>query len=327
MTWKMHPVAAFAAATVACALTSVPVAAAEAYPCPTVRLVSPYPPGGTTDILARIVSPGLSKRLGVTVIVDNKGGASSNIGTDFVSRAKPDGCTALLGNNTGIVINRNLYKLKLDPTQALAPVGEVASVPLVLYVNASLPAKTVGQLTDLIKTAPGKYSYASGGSGSPQHLAGEMLKLERQLDMVHVPYRGQGPALSDVIAGQVPIAFETTTAIAPHIKAGKLRLLATTGAKRSKTLPDVPTMQESGFPGFVIENWYGLFVPAETPAPLIQRLNAELNAVLAEPDVAAKLNDMGSSDVRGTPAQFRTFITKEMPYWESLVKRSGAKVD
>lgn len=327
MTWKMHPVAAIAAATVACALTSVPVAAAEAYPCPTVRLVSPYPPGGTTDILARIVSPGLSKRLGVTVIVDNKGGASSNIGTDFVSRAKPDGCTALLGNNTGIVINRNLYKLKLDPTQALAPVGEVASVPLVLYVNASLPAKTVGQLTDLIKTAPGKYSYASGGSGSPQHLAGEMLKLDRQLDMVHVPYRGQGPALSDVIAGQVPIAFETTTAIAPHIKSGKLRLLATTGAKRSKTLPDVPTMQESGFPGFVIENWYGLFVPAETPAPLIQRLNAELNAVLAEPDVASKLNDMGSSDVRGTPAQFRMFITKEMPYWESLVKRSGAKVD
>ena len=323
----MHPVAAFAAATVACALTSGPTAAAEAYPCPTVRLVSPYPPGGTTDILARIVSPGLSKRLGVTVIVDNKGGASSNIGTDFVSRAKPDGCTALLGNNTGIVINRNLYKLKLDPTQALAPVGEVASVPLVLYVNASLPAKTVGQLADLIKAAPGKYSYASGGSGSPQHLAGEMLKLERQLDMVHVPYRGQGPALSDVIADQVPIAFETTTAIAPHIKAGKLRLLATTGAKRSKTLPDVPTMQESGFPGFVIENWYGLFVPSETPAPLIQRLNAELNAVLAEPDVAAKLNDMGSSDVRGTPAQFRTFITKEMPYWESLVKRSGAKVD
>ncbi len=250
---KMHFVAALAAAVVACALTSATAAAAAAYPCPTLRLVSPYPPGGTTDILARIVSPGLSKRLGVTVIVDNKGGASSNIGTEFVSRAKPDGCTALLGNNTGIVINRNLYKLKLDPTQALAPVGEVASVPLVLYVNASLPAKSVGQLVELTKAAPGKYSYASGGSGSPQHLAGEMLKLERQLDMVHVPYRGQGPALSDVIAGQVPIAFETTTAIAPHIKSGKLRLLATTGAKRGKTLPDVPTMQESGFSDFVIE--------------------------------------------------------------------------
>ncbi|QBY56478.1 tripartite tricarboxylate transporter substrate binding protein (plasmid) [Cupriavidus oxalaticus] len=323
----MHPLAALTAATVACAVTSGTVAAAEAYPCQTLRLVSPYPPGGTTDILARIVSPGLSKRLGVTVIVDNKGGASSNIGTEFVSRAKPDGCTALLGNNTGIVINRNLYKLKLDPTQALVPVGEVASVPLVLYVNASLPVKTVGQLVDLTKAAPGKYSYASGGSGSPQHLAGEMLKLDRQLDMVHVPYRGQGPALSDVIAGQVPIAFETTTAIAPQIKSGKLRLLATTGARRSRTLPDLPTMQEAGFSGFVIENWYGLFVPAETPAPLVQRLNTELNAVLAEPNVASKLNDMGSGDVRGTSAQFRAFITKEMPYWESLVKQSGAKVD
>ncbi|GJG97353.1 tripartite tricarboxylate transporter substrate binding protein [Cupriavidus pauculus] len=327
MNCKMYPMAVLAAASLVCTLTSADAVAAEAYPCPTLRLVSPYPPGGTTDILARIVSPGLSKRLGVTVIVDNKGGASSNIGTDFVSRAKPDGCTALLGNNTGIVINRNLYTLKLDPTQALAPVGEVASVPLVLYVNASLPVKTVGQLVDVAKAAPGKYSYASGGSGSPQHLAGEMLKLERQLDMVHVPYRGQGPALSDVIAGQVPIAFETTTAIAPHIKSGKLRVLATTGAKRSRTLPDVPTMQESGFPGFVIENWYGVFVPADTPAPLIQRLNAELNAVLTESDIASKLSDLGSGDVHGTPAQFRTFITKEMPYWESLVKRSGAKVD
>lgn len=327
MNCKMYPMAVLAAASLVCTLTSADAVAAEAYPCPTLRLVSPYPPGGTTDILARIVSPGLSRRLGVTVIVDNKGGASSNIGTDFVSRAKPDGCTALLGNNTGIVINRNLYTLKLDPTQALAPVGEVASVPLVLYVNASLPVKTVGQLVDVAKAAPGKYSYASGGSGSPQHLAGEMLKLERQLDMVHVPYRGQGPALSDVIAGQVPIAFETTTAIAPHIKSGKLRVLATTGAKRSRTLPDVPTMQESGFPGFVIENWYGVFVPADTPAPLIQRLNVELNAVLTESDIASKLSDLGSGDVHGTPAQFRTFITKEMPYWESLVKRSGAKVD
>lgn len=326
MNWKLHA-AALAAATICCAGNAAVATAAEAYPCPTLRLVSPYPPGGTTDILARIVAPGLSKRLGVTVIVDNRGGASSNIGTEFVARAKPDGCTALLGNNTGVVINRNLYKLKLDPTQALAPVGEVASVPLVLYVNTALPVKTVAQLVDLTKAAPGKYSYASGGSGSPQHLAGEMLKLERQLDIVHVPYRGQGPALSDVLAGQMPIAFETTTAIAAQIKSGRLRLLATTGAKRSRALPDVPTMQEAGFPGFVIENWYGVFVPAETPAPLVTRLNADLNAVLAEPDVASKLDDMGSSDVRGSAEQFRRFINKELPYWESLVKRSGATVD
>ncbi|MNS67356.1 Tripartite tricarboxylate transporter family receptor [compost metagenome] len=319
--------ATFAAAFAGVQSTALAAADTPAYPCTTLRVVSPYPPGGTTDILARIVAPGLSKRLGVPVIVDNRGGASSNIGTEFVGRAKGDGCTALLGNNTGIVINRSLYKLKLDPTRALAPVGEVASVPLVLYVNTALPASNVGQLVDLVKASPGKYSYASGGSGSPQHLAGELLKLERHLDLIHVPYRGQGPALSDVLAGQVPIAFETTTALAPQLKSGRVRPLATTGAKRARALPDLPTMQEAGFPGFVIENWYGLFVPAETPAPLVQRLSDDLNAVLGEPEVAAKLAEMGSGDVRGTPAQFRAFIGKELPYWESLVKRSGATVD
>ena len=301
--------------------------AQTAYPCQTVRLVSPYPPGGTTDILARIVAPGLSKGLGTTVIVDNRGGASSNIGTEFVARAKPDGCTVLLGNNTGIVINRNLYKLKIDPVKDLAPVGMVASVPLVLYVNQALPATTVPQLVALLKSSPGKYSYASGGSGSPQHLAGELMKLDKHLDLLHVPYRGQGPALSDVLAGQVPIAFETTTALAPQLKSGRIRVLATTGAQRAKTLPDVPTMQESGFPGFVIENWYGLFVPSETPKALIDRLNGELNRVLHDASVAGKLGEMGSRDVSGSTAQFQAFIKKELPLWESLVKRSGATVD
>jgi tripartite-type tricarboxylate transporter receptor subunit TctC len=301
--------------------------AQAAYPCPTVRLVSPYPPGGTTDILARIVAPGLSKGLGTTVIVDNRGGASSNIGTEFVARAKADGCTVLLGNNTGIVINLNLYKLKINPVKDLAPVGMVASVPLVLYVNQALPAKTAPQLVDLLKSSPGKYSFASGGSGSPQHLAGELMKLDKHLDMLHVPYRGQGPALSDVLAGQVPIAFETTTALAPQLKSGRIRALATTSAQRARTLPDLPTMQEAGFPGFVIENWYGLFVPAETPKALVERLNAELNRVLRDPSVMSRLAEMGSRDVSGSSAQFQAFIKQELPLWESVVKRSGATVD
>jgi tripartite-type tricarboxylate transporter receptor subunit TctC len=301
--------------------------AADAYPCQTLRLVSPYPPGGTTDILARLVAPGLSKGLGTTVIVDNRGGASSNIGTEFVARARPDGCTALLGNNTGVVINRNLYKLKIDPVKDLMPVGAVASVPLVLYVNEAVPARTPQQLVDLVKGAPGKYSYASGGSGSPQHLAGELLKLDKQLDMVHVPYRGQGPALSDVLANQVPMAFETTTAIAPQLKSGRIRALATTGAQRANSLPDLPTMQELGFGGFVIENWYGVFVPSGTPDALVGRLNTELNRVLRSPDIAGKLSDMGSRDVSGSVQQFRAFIGKELPLWESVVRRSGAKVD
>jgi tripartite-type tricarboxylate transporter receptor subunit TctC len=221
-------------------LASAPCAFAQAaYPCSTVKMVSPYPPGGTTDILSRLLAPGLSRELGVTVIVENRGGASSNIGTEFVANAVPDGCTMLLGNNTGIVINRNLFKLRVDPVSALTAVGEVASVPLVLYVHQSVPAASVDQLVELIRKNPGKYSYASGGSGSPQHLMGELLKLEKHLYMVHIPYRGQGPAMADVLAGQVPIAFETTTAIAPQLGSGRIRALATTGSARSGSMPNV----------------------------------------------------------------------------------------
>jgi tripartite-type tricarboxylate transporter receptor subunit TctC len=292
-----------------------------------VKIVSPYPPGGTTDILARLLAPGLGQGLGTTVIVENKGGASSNIGTEAVGAAPPDGCTVLLGNNTGVVINRNLYKLRLDPVQSLVPVVAIASVPLVLYVNASEAAKTPDALVAAVKAAPGKYSFASGGSGSPQHLMGELLKVERGLDMAHIPYRGQGPAMQDVIAGQVAIAFETTTAIAPQLGSGRLRALATTGESRSKNLPQVPTMKELGYSSFVVENWYGIFAPAKTPQGLVTRLNQELVKVLHSPEVAKSLADMGSRDVAGAPQAFAQFIAKELPYWESLVKRTGAKVD
>jgi tripartite-type tricarboxylate transporter receptor subunit TctC len=326
----MKPIARFAvralSATAALLLTAT--AHAAPYPCKTLTLVSPYPPGGTTDILARMVAPGLAAELGTTVIVDNKGGASSNIGTEFVARAQPDGCTALLGNNTGVVINRNLYTLRLDPVKALTGIGAVASVPLLLYVNtANVPAKTLPDLLALIEKSPGKFSYASGGSGSPQHLAGELLKLERKLDILHVPYRGQGPAMNDVLAGQVPMAFETTTALGAHATGGRVTVLATTSAKRVATLPNVPTMQELGFANFAIENWYGILVPANTPAELVKQFNAALTKTLRSEAVAAKLKDMGSTDVVGTAEQFDQFIQAEAPLWTSVVKRSGAKVD
>jgi tripartite-type tricarboxylate transporter receptor subunit TctC len=300
---------------------------AASYPCTTLRIVSPYPPGGTTDILARMLIPSLQKSLGIPVIVDNKGGASSNIGTEFVGRAQADGCTALLGNNTGVVINRNLYKLSVDPVQALAPVVEVAAVPLVLYVNPSVPAKNVEELVSLIKANPGKYSFASGGSGSPQHLAGELMKLQKNIDLLHVPYKGQGVALTDVLAGHVPIAFETTTVLLPQIHGGKVRPLATTGATKSVTLPDLPTMNSLGFTDFEITNWYGVFVPKGTSKELVARLNTDIRQALASPQVASKLAEMGSSKVDGTPEQFSQFIEKEIPRWETLVKKSNAKVD
>jgi len=307
---------------------AAPAVAADGLNCPNVVIVSPYPPGGTTDILARLIAPGMQEKLGVTVIVDNKAGASSNIGTEFVGRAKADGCTLLLGNNTGVVINRNLYDLRLDPLQSLAPVAKVASVPLVLYVNPSkVEARTPQDLIETLKANPAKYSFASGGSGSPQHLAGEMVKQMKSVDMLHVPYRGQGPALTDVIAGHVPIAFETTTVLLPHVQSGAVRALATTSAQRTKVLSDVPTMSESGFPSFEIENWYGVFAPAGTPAPILEKLNVAVNDALKKPDVATALAKMGSSDVAGSAGEFKAFIDQEAPVWVDVVKKSGAKVD
>ena len=315
------------ATAVALSFASLGAVAQGAYPCATVKLISPYPPGGTTDILARLVAPGLGKELGTTVIVDNKAGASSNIGTEYVATSAPDGCTLLLGNNTGVVINRNLYKLRVDPVKNLAPVVGVASVPLVLYVNNAVAARSFNELVDLAQKNPGKLSYASGGSGSPQHLMGELLKLEKHLDIVHIPYKGQGPAMQDVVAGQVQMAFETTTVIAPQLPNGRIRALATTGATRSKNIPDVPTMKELGLPDFVVENWYGVFAPAKTPPALLQRLNQALVKVLHGKEGETSLEKMGSSDVPETQEAFAKFIARELPLWESVVKRSGAKVD
>ncbi len=297
------------------------------YPCSVVKIVSPYPPGGASDVLARILVPGLTKQLGVNIIVENKTGASGNIGTEFVSSAAGDGCTLLLGNSTGIVINRNLYKLRSDPILSLKPVVEVAAVPMVLYVNSSVPANSVAELIALIKKEPGKYSFASPGSGSTHHLLGELLKLEQKLDMTHIPYRGSGPAIADVLAGQVPMAFESTGAMVPHLNSGKVRALATTGSVRAKNLPDVPTMKELGYPKFVVENWYGIFVPAKTPTSLVNILNKEINKILVSAEVAESLAKMGSINSEQTPEQFAAFIKKEIPYWELLVKQSGATAD
>jgi tripartite-type tricarboxylate transporter receptor subunit TctC len=308
------------------ATATAPAHAAD-YPCKLLTLISPYPPGGTTDILARLIAQPMQKTLGTTVIVENRAGASSNIGTAFVARANPDGCTALLGNNTGIVINRNLYKLSPDPVKALTPVAAVASVPLVLYVNPEVPIKTVDELVNQAKADPKKFSFASGGSGSPQHLAGELLKIQKDIDLLHIPYKGQGPAMADVVAGHVPIAFETTTVLLPQIKAGKVRALATTGATRADTLPELPTMNSLGFSDFEIANWYGVFVPTGTPSKLVEQLNKAINTALTSPEIAGKLADMGSSKVTGSPKDFSAFIAKEIPRWEMLVKKSGAKVD
>lgn len=304
-----------------------PAMAATPYPCQVVTLVSPYPAGGTTDILARLLAPKLQASLETTVIVDNRGGASSNIGTEYVARSKKDGCTALLGNNTGVVINRNLYSLRLDPVKALEPIAKVAAMPLVLYTNPKVPVKTVPELVSLLKEHPGEYNFASGGSGSPQHLAGELFKLAAKVDALHIPYKGQGPAMMDVIAGQVQFAFETTAALYPQAQAKRVTPLATTGAERSDAFPDLPTMKEIGYPDLTLTNWYGVFTPEGVPQERAQRLSSAISAALAEPDIQDKLKQLGSERVDSDPAAFKQFIQTEVPLWEKVVKESGAKVD
>jgi tripartite-type tricarboxylate transporter receptor subunit TctC len=308
------------------AIAFTPVMAQE-YPNHPIRIISPYPPGGTTDILARLLTPKLQAALGQPVIVENKGGASSNIGTEYVAKAKPDGYTLLSGNNTGVVINQNLYKLNIKPSQDLAPVIQIAAVPLVLFVHPSVPAKTLAELVALVKQNPGKYNYASGGSGSPQHLSGEMLKIAYGLDMVHIPYKGQGPATTDVVAGHIPIAFESPIVLLPFVESNSVRALATTGAKRSITLPNVPTMIESGLSGFEVTNWYGVFAPAGTPKEVVGRLNVELRKILSAPDIRERLEKMGSAAVHGSPEEFARFIQAEVPRWADVVKKSNARID
>ena len=225
------------------------------------------------------------------------------------------------------MINQNLYKLNITPSQDLVPVVEVAAVPLVLYVHPTVPAKTLAELVALVKKNPGKYEFASGGSGIPQHLSGEMLKLAYGLDMLHVPYKGQGPAMTDVVAGHIPIAFETTVVLLPFIESNSVRPLATTGATRSITLPNVPTMIESGLPGFEVTNWYGVFGPTGTPKEIVEKLNVELCKILSAPDIRERLTKMGSAAVHGSPEDFAKFIKAEVPRWADVVKKSKARID
>ncbi|MCS4296262.1 tripartite-type tricarboxylate transporter receptor subunit TctC [Comamonas sp. BIGb0152] len=301
--------------------------AATTFPCKVVKFIVPYPPGGSSDLLARLLVPGLTQKLSTTIVVENKAGAAGNIGTAQVSSAKADGCTWLLGNSSNIVISRNLYKLQRDPVEALTPVAEVAAMPMVLYVNAQLPATDMKQLASALRANPGQYSYASPGSGTTHHLLGEKLKLDLSVSATHVPYRGSGPAIQDVLGGSVSFAFEGTSAIIPHLAGAKIRALATTGEQRSPGLPHVPTMKELGYPGFVVTNWYGVFVPQGTPAALVEQLNISLRETMKAPQIAEALGKFDSLNSDYSAQQYRKFVQKEAPYWESLVKQTGAKVD
>jgi len=302
------------------------VAAADAYPTHAIRWVVPYPPGGTTDILARIMAQRLTERLGQQVVVDNRPGAGNNIGTEAVVRATPDGYTVLLVNPAN-AINATLYSnLSFNFLRDMAPVAGLVRVPNVMEVTNSLPVKSIPEFITYAKANPGKVILASSGSGTSVHLSGELFKMMAGVDLTHVPYKGAGPVFPDLIGGQVHVMFDNMPSSIEFIKSGKLRALGVTTLKRSPQLPDVPTVGET-VKGYEASAWFGMGAPKGTPANVVAKLNREINEALADPKMKARLAELGGDPIAGTPVDFRATHTAETEKWAKVVKASGAKVD
>ena len=298
---------------------------AQGYPAKAIRVVVPYAPGGATDLTARLVGQKMQEAMKQNVLVDNRPGAGGVIGADIVAKAAPDGYTVLIAVPAEMAILPHLQKMPYDVPRDFAPVSLAAVTPLILVVHPSLPVKSVKGLVAFIKARPGQLTYASAGTGGVQHLSGELLKITMKLDLVHVPYKGAGPVMPDLIGGHVPMFFSGMPPAMPHVKAGKLRALAVTTTRRSPAAPDVPTMSEAGVPGFDISNWFAYFVPSGTPAEVIARLNSEINRGLRQPDVREKLASVGAETVGTSPGELAKFVRSESEKFARLVKLSGAK--
>ena len=316
-----------AVVTAGCALAGIsPALAVEAYPVRTIRWIVPYPPGGTTDILARIMAQRLSERFGQQVVVDNRPGAGNNIGTELATKSTPDGYTVFLVNPAN-AINATLYtNLSFNFLRDMAPVGGIVRVPNVMEVTNSLPAKSIPEFIAYVKANSGKVILASSGAGTSVHLSGELFMSMTGVKLTHVPYKGAGPAFPDLIGGQVHVMFDNMPSSIEFIKGGKLRALGVTTAKRSPQLPDVPTVAET-VPGYEASAWFGMGAPKGTPRAAIEVLNREMNRALADPKMKARLAELGGDPIAGTPEDFWKIHTYETEKWAKVVKSSGAKVD
>jgi len=325
---RRHWLALMAALALGAALSPATARADAAnWPSRPIRLVVGYAAGGATDVLARIVALKMGEQLGQAVIVDNRAGANSNVGAEVAAKAAPDGYT-LYVYTIANTINATLYgKLGYDPQKDFEPIGMIAKIPNILVVNPKLPVQSLADYVRFAKSSPNGITFASSGSGSSIHLSGEMFKMQAHLNMLHVPYRGSAPAVSDLLGGQVQSMFDNTPSSLPHVKAGRLRAIAITSAQRSPLLPEVPTVAELGYPGFDVQSWFSLAAPAGTPRPVIDKLNAALNKSLSAPDVRQRLLDLAATPEPGTPEQARAFAAAEIKRWREVVKQSGAKAD
>ena len=314
----------------AMAAAALPAARAQTAPWPNkpIRYIVPFAAGGTTDILARVIGEKLGPALGQTVVVDNKPGQGGSAGAAELARAAPDGYTIGGGTISSHAINATLYdKLPYDPVTSFEPITMYVTLPNVLTVNPSVPAQNVRELIELLKAQPDKYSFGSAGIGTSQHISGELFKTLAGVKMQHIPYRGSGPMIPELLGGTLPIAFDNITTVLPHIKAGKLRALAVTTAQRSSIAPEVPTMAESGLAGYELGSWQAVFAPAGTPKPIVDRLYAEIGKILKMPDVVKRLNELGLEISGMPPAELAALIKADVPRLGKVVKDSGAKVE
>ncbi len=312
----------------AASVLSLGASAQEAWPNKPIRLVVPFTPGGVTDTSGRLVAEHLSKRLGQQVIVDNKPGASGNIGTSQVVTAAADGYTLLLGFDGTMVINPHVFaKVPFDTLKDFAPVGKIGDATLILVANPEVPAKNLTELIALSKTQSGGLSYGTSGTGGTPHIAGELLKARTGANLTHIPYKGGGQALTDVIGGSIPLVYTAVAGAHGHVKSGKLKAVAVSSLKRSSSLPDTPTFAESGVPDFVVNSWVGILAPAKTPAAVLDRLTAELNAVLSDPVVREKLQVLGIEASPGSAEQFRDELKRDLARYAQVVKTAGIRID
>jgi tripartite-type tricarboxylate transporter receptor subunit TctC len=304
-------------------------AAAQDYPQRVVRIINPFPPGGSVDVMARILAQRLSEGFGQQVIVENRAGAGGNTGADFVAKSEPDGYTLLFTAPGPLVVNQTLFTkgLPYDPAKDFAPIALFATAPIVLMVNPGVPASNVQELIALARKQPGEIHFASAGPGSTNHLSGELFKSMAQIDIVHVPYRGAGPAMNDLVGGHVQMFFDLLPVSLPQINAGKVRALANAGASRPSALPNLPTVAEQGLTGFSSSSWFGLVAPARTPAPVVARLVQETERIVKSQEISGRIRELGSEPGTAFGPDFAAFMQDEAQKWGEVIRVSGAKVD